>query len=172
MAEQFVSVSEVLKKFGKEFVDALYKSLGDKDASGKLRESIRIQIKIYGQNYSFNILMEDYYKWVDEGRKPGTWPNIGKLEEWAKLPNVRSRLFNNPNYKKFLFKAKGKAPKTFTTDKSLKRIIGLKAGSIKKYGIRPTHFFTNVLEDGRVEKLQSDLRKALKKDIIVTIKEI
>jgi hypothetical protein len=169
-AEKFVSVSEVLKKFGKDFVDALGKSLDNKkDSTGKLRESIRFQIKIYGQSYSFNLLMEDYYKWVDEGRKPGKGIPIKELDSWLKEPATISKLKLFQDSK--LTTGKG-LKKTLNKNSRVKSLSFLINRKIKLKGIKPTHFFTNVLEDGRVLKLQSDLRSALKKDIIVSIKEI
>lgn len=165
-AEKFVSVSEVLKKFGKDFVDALGKSLPpEKSATGKLRKSIRFQIKIYGQQYSFNLLMEDYYQYVDAGRAAGKGVPPEEIMKWLNISRVRSKLNRNPNS---IFRKSKSGLKDYKI-KGLAYAINKK---IKDKGIKPTYFFTNVFEDGRIQQLQKDLREALKKDIIVSIKEI
>lgn len=165
MAEQFVSVNDTLTKFGKAFVDALGKSLPrEKDASGELRKSIRFQIKIFSEYYSFNLLMADYYKFVDEGRKAGKGAPPAEIMKWLSISRVRSKLNRNP---KSIFRDK-KGLKDYKI-KGLAYIINRK---IKQKGIKPTYFFTDVFEDGRIEQLKRDLSIALKKDVLVSIKEI
>lgn len=163
MAEQFVSVNDLLKKFGGEFVKALGNSLDKtKDASGDLRKSIRFQIKIFSEYYSFNILMKDYYEWVDAGRKPGKGIPPDELMKWLSISRVRAKLNKKPDS---IFR---KPTKPYQV-KGLAYIINRK---IKKFGIKPTYFFTDVFEDGRVQQLKRDLSIALKKDVLVTIKNI
>lgn len=166
------SVSEILQVFGENFVRDLGNSLDrKKDASGNLRKSIHFRIKIFSEHYEFNLLMEDYYKWVDEGRpsgKKGPPINPNVLLAWLRKPAVISKL----NLRKTAGLTSGKGLKKTLVEnkaKSLAYIIGRK---ISKKGIRPTYFFTNVLEDGRVERLKIDLSNGLKKDVEVQIREI
>ena len=168
MAEiKFTTVNDLLTVFGKKFVDDLGKSLdAKKDATGKLRGSIRFQTKIFTERYEFNLLMEDYYKWVDEGRQAGKKappinPNV--LMKWIQDKKIRPRAGSK------LPSRKAKGFNMLAATKSLAFLIGRK---ISKFGIKPTYFFSDVFDDGRMDKLKVDLGNGLKKDILIEIREI
>ena len=44
------------------------------------------------------------------------------------------------------------------------------ARSLKNKSIEPTHFFDEVINDGRIEKLQSEITELVKDDIIIEIR--
>lgn len=58
--------------------------IGPKIASSNLYNNIDYDIQ-YDENgfpESFNIIMEDYWFWVDEGRKPGKFPPVTQIRNW------------------------------------------------------------------------------------------
>ena len=80
---EFTNVEELLVEFGTDLVDELGRSLPrSKNASGRLRRSIHFEIEIQKRFIDFNLLLEEYYKNVDEGRKPGKFPPIDPLIDW------------------------------------------------------------------------------------------
>lgn len=164
---RFISVYDLLKLFGADFVDAIGKSLDrKKDATHKLRESIRFTTKIFSEHYTFELKMEDYYEWVDKGRKPGKFPPYNSILRWINDKKLRPR-----EGQKDIFKRKGL--KVLSVDvqaaKTLAYLIGRK---IKRFGIKPTNFYSKVENDGRLDKLRKNLSMALKKDVLVQIQEI
>lgn len=58
--------------------------IGPKIASSKLYNNITPQIEYDEDGFpvSFNIIMEDYWYWVDEGRKPGRFPPVNAIATW------------------------------------------------------------------------------------------
>ena len=83
---------------------------------------------------------EDYLKYVDEGRKPGKYPNIGELKKWARIKGI--------------------------PDKAVFPI----ANSIFRFGIKPTHILqktnTKALTGAPIKNLESNVAENLE-DIIV-----
>lgn len=75
------------------------------------------------------IMMLDYWKWVDQGRSPGTYVPIKPLVEWATL-----RGFPEPERAAF----------------------GIST-NIKKYGIEGTQFFSMVAADKIIELFETEL---------------
>jgi hypothetical protein len=55
-------------------------------------------------------------------------------------------------------------------DKAKKTAGFLVARSLKKNSIEATHFFDEVINDGRIEKLQSEITELVKDDIIIEIR--
>ena len=74
MAEgEVLSPRQVLDDYKQKFIDALHKSLEkhDKVSGGGLWQSVKAETKVYGQKVVLEITMADYWKWVEEGRRPG-----------------------------------------------------------------------------------------------------
>ena len=77
-------------EFGKDYVKiliALLKKEG-KDSSGALINSINYKLKDDAEEILIAIEANDYLKWVDEGRKPGTYPNIRAISEWTRIKGI------------------------------------------------------------------------------------
>lgn len=66
------------------------------NASGKL-SNFTYDIEFDGRTYIVYFLLEPYWKWVENGRKPGTPPPIKPIEEWVrvklKVPSARKVAF-------------------------------------------------------------------------------
>ena len=133
-------IEEVIKETLQEkrylFGFAKYKGLGNKVASGQLRNSVSVQVKQNKQNISvLQVMMAEYAQYVQDGRlsnKKGV--PIQSLIDWIKSRKLKGR------------NKKGK----FITDKSFAFAI---QKNIKKYGIRPSNFI-----DISIERLLGDQR--------------
>ena len=75
------------------------------------------------------IMMNNYWKWVDQGRSPGTYVPISPLVEWARLKG-----FPEPE----------------------KAAFGIST-NIKKFGIEGTQFFSMVAADKIIELFETEL---------------
>lgn len=139
------AIEQVLFKFGQQLQDDLIDSLDQKrkNASGTLRQSIEALPKVSVNDglYTYQLKMEDYYEYVDEGRKAGKQPPLESIVKWVRQKSAFGGLGVNES-------------------KDVNSVAFMIARKIGKFGIKPTHFFTNVINDGRLKQLTKDLTKA------------
>lgn len=158
---KFTGLNGVLVAFGEKLVADLGKSLAaEKDTTGALRNSIQFTTKVFGQLYTFELSMLKYYQWVDEGRPAGKkGPPIQVLKSWISNKNT----FNEVKTKKGL--------KTLANDiQGVNQLAFLIGRKIRKKGIKATHFYSKVVNDGRLKKLSEELTKEAGREIIIDIK--
>jgi hypothetical protein len=155
MADDILSPRQVLESYEKKFIDALHKSLEkhDRISGGVLFQSVTAITKIYGQKVTLEISMADYWRWVDEGRKKG-----GKQPP----PDAMLKFIRNRGITPSLIKKnkalKKKDRKPINKDAQYRTLAFLIGRSIKKNGIKPTHFATEVMDES---KLIADFREEL-----------
>ena len=164
---------DILREYEQTVTDALIKSLenNDKVASGVLAQSIEAKTKIFGQSISLQVYMNDYWKYVDGGRKKGSkqppqdamLKHIAVRGEWhSKKASDISKFYTN---KKGL-KVARKTP--LPMNKARKSLAFLIGRSIKRKGIKPTNF----VEEGIVgieRQLEADLLEAVGRQIEVQL---
>lgn len=117
---ELTNVRKILDEYCDEF-GKLYKAkliAYNKKATGNLIESVNTTIEISGTTLKVVLHVADYYRWVEEGRKPGKFPPIAKIEKWIKDKPIIPR------------EVGGKLP----TEKQLAYLIGRK---IANEGIEP-----------------------------------
>ena len=49
-------------------------------------------------NYWIALILQDYWKFVEKGRLPGSFPNIGQLQQWIQIKQILPRPMANGNY--------------------------------------------------------------------------
>ena len=155
----------VLDTFGKQFIDAYRSGLDAKNANASkgLYNSLNFEVKIGKQSINLDILLNDYWKYLEYGCKgtetsypeayyPAHFPPTKAIEEWIKIKPVIPEQRN------------GKLP----TQKQLAFLI---ARSINKKGIEPRFIFRDAVDD-IWEQLKDALNEAIEKDVENNIKEI
>jgi hypothetical protein len=155
----FPNLTNVLNDFGRFLVDE-YKDnliLNDKNASNSLYNSINYSIK--KGNKEFNVLLElnDYWKYIENGRKAGKMPPISKIEEWVKVKPVLPRPNSNG---------------TLPTTKQLAYLIARKIGL---EGIKPQPLLQQSLDDVMsvmIEFIEEAICKDLENEFELIFKEI
>ena len=126
-------MEEILKKTLEQkrypFGFAKFRGMGNKVASGKLRDSINVTVVKQSNNSSIiEVMAEEYAQWVQSGRLPGKkGVPIAALEKWIKDRGLKGRDKNG----------------RFITNKSFAFAI---RNNIKKFGIRPANFLDVALE--------------------------
>lgn len=132
--EQIIKESLEEKRYPFGFSN--YKGVGNKVASGRLRDSVSVEVKQVSQGVDvISVMMEEYYQWVQSGRLPRKkFVPIGALINWIKSRNLKGR------------NKKGR----YITDKSFAFAI---QKNINKFGIRPSNFL-----DVSLEKIEKDER--------------
>ena len=124
-------------------------------ATGTLA-NVDFEVTIGENSYGISLILQDYWKNVEYGRRPGKFPNITKLQEWIQVRQILPRPMAN-----------GKLP----TEKQLTFMIG---NSIKENGIQPKPALTNVLKknDTYLNKIKEVVGKSLDKEIKQMLKEL
>lgn len=146
------------------------------NASGDLSASISVSpIKFMGGVYSIEITMLDYWKWVEAGRGPGKQPPLDKIIKWIKDKQLRldDRGRTKKGYKRegtLLSKSKKRVIRRGREMSILEARARSIAEKIGKYGTQPTNFLTDAISKYKADLLK-DAGEALKKDMIIIIKE-
>lgn len=185
-----ITLGQILKTKAEYIVDALKKNLEKHDsiASRKLFQSIRFDIKIFGSSYIFQIIMEDYWDYVDKGIKgsesSSLAPNspyqykdkiakVSEIERWITQKGIKVEISKN---KSDIFKKlKNKTVKKSFRQKSIlsqrkSMAFGI-ATNIKKHGVKPTNFYSDVINAKFWTDFKNDIAKTLKKEYTIQIIE-
>ena len=169
------TVEDIFLKYRADLIQDLRESLinVNRDQPGDLLQSIDGFIKVESNNISFELVMNDYWKFVDKG--VDGWKQSRGSEYKYKKNGKRIPL---DAMKKFI-KFRGLVPKSVAKpNKRVNKKLGAKkinaayesyawalGAVIKRDGLRPTHFFTNVINEYLKDKLTKEISEALKKDI-------
>jgi len=125
-------IEDILKKTLEQkrypFGFSKFRGVGNKVASGKLRDSIQVNVKQSQGQTVIELIAEQYSQWVQSGRLPGRkGVPIDALEKWIKERGLVGR------------DKRGR----FIKRRSFAFAI---QNNIKKFGIRPSNFLDVALE--------------------------
>lgn len=183
------NAGDVFYKYKAEIIEDLTSKLVEKhkdEGLQKLIQSIDVNIFEQGNKITFELSMEGYWKFVDQG-VDGYLRSVGSEFKYKK----NTKRIPIDAMKKFI-SARGITPamsisahrksETFTDKKikarskkvnkedALNSLAFAMGVNLKKFGIKPTHFFSEVVNADLTERLKADLAQALKRDIEVDIK--
>lgn len=167
-------IIEVLTIWGEDLVNDTKAEI-DKifsDGGGQASDlSGSVNYKVLNRNgiVTFQLTMNDYYKFVEAGRKKGARgvPIDVLSKQWQNSKNINAVTV----LKEINIKAGIKSKKTIPYDKAAKTLAFLIQRSIKKKGIKPRPFLNKVLTDDRMNKLKQMLAPVIKQQFILEIKK-
>jgi hypothetical protein len=182
-------IKKLLDEFGIALNDdtrsSLKKALDDRAAKNKgrkrtsrLEASVKPTISFSSGSIKFTLNMNDYWAVVNDGRSPNNVSEEGqeKIAAWSAVSGFAEKIrisdLEQRKQKQSLSKRKGKLKKLqkMPFDRAKKAAGFLVARSLKNKTIEPTHFFDDVIDDGRVQELQDALTELIKEDIIIEIR--
>ena len=140
---EFKRLKEVLERYGQLLVTRYQTYVPE--ASGKLVQSVKYEMRMGDTSYEVGLWLEDYWKYVEHGRKAGKFPPLSKIEEWIRVKPVIPRPYN------------GKLP----TEKQLAFLIGRK---IAQEGSEPKNVLKRTMDEVLDEMLMS-VKQAIMEDI-------
>ncbi len=81
---------KIIKLFGSDYIKILTALLKkyDKKATGALINSLDYRLQKTANDIKIIIEANDYIKFVDEGRKRGSYPPIQAISKWAKVKGI------------------------------------------------------------------------------------
>lgn len=90
MEDIFENLMKALDDYGQAVKDLYQKRLiaDDKRATGNLIDSVQCKIAYQGINFVVFLELADYWRYVEDGRKPGRFPPVDKILEWVKIKPV------------------------------------------------------------------------------------
>ena len=100
---EFKHLQQALKDYADAIRDQYKDNLerDDRRASGKLISSINTKLVVDGNEFAIELQLEDYWKWIDEGRPPthtltaSEPPLREKILEWIKVKHIMPREYND-----------------------------------------------------------------------------
>ena len=124
-------------------------------ATGNL-QNVDFEVEVSGNTYKIYLILQDYWKFVENGRLPGSFPNIGKLQQWIQIKQILPRPMAN-----------GK----LTKEKQLTFMIG---NHIKENGIPARPVLANTLEKNKdvINKIKDAVALGFDKEIKQMLKEL
>lgn len=149
-------LQQVLQDYAKD-AEEIYKyqiSLGGKNASRKLIDTVTSQVDVNGNSYVVSLNLQEYWKYIEDGRKPGKFPPVQAIMNWILVKPI----LPSPD-------SEGKLQRL--RPKSLAFLIGRK---IKLKGIEPYPALKTTKEELRklyydkiATALSNDVRNYMKK---------
>lgn len=169
-----MSVERILENFGVRLVKDVRKSYNTEqkkkasrysasfNENSKLEGSMKYVIKETDTAIELDFLMNDYWVFVDKGRKKGPVSRKGQrlISDWIKRKGI-----NAQNIIQQITESKKKP----TYAKAVSQLTFLIARKKKYNDTEGTNFYTKVINDGRLNDLKEELRVGIKKDIIISI---
>jgi len=182
------NIYDVLAQIRQETINELVTALqqSGRFSTGALSQSIDVDIAKKGAILEFNLLADDYWKFVDKGvdgwahsyNAPFKFKkhNLNQLAMAKFIANRSIYQWKNPTGQVY-FDAKAglKGSKSFKKQKreqGYKTLAFLAGRRIAKQGIKPSHFYTNTIDDTWRLMFREKVSAALKKDVLVVFKDL
>ena len=173
-------IEDLLTEFGKQLVIDTQKSLKskqrDSSLNSRLSTSIKPQTTYESGKIVFKLTMNDYWDAVNSGRDPTSKGGDGALRRnlirWIKTRKLKVEISKRKEEKAKTLKNKKvkKSYKKQTYETAVENLAFVIARKIHKDGYEGNNFFDEVINDGRIEKLQSEITALVKDDIIIEIR--
>ena len=124
------------------------------------------------------LTMNDYWSVVNDGRKASDVSDEGqsKIADWSATRGLAEKIritdLEARKQRQSLSERKGKLKtlKKMPFERAKKAAGYLVARSLKNKALEPTHFFDEVINDGRLEKLSEDITKIFRTEILIEIR--
>lgn len=180
-----IPIETILEDFGEKLVNDLRAALKAKNVGyggqdSKLAAQIRFRVVPKDNSISFQLLMPYYGEFVDRGRGSGSVSKKGieKIGEWARAKGIvgkyqdkelqeRIERQNQSKQKAKKFSKQGKRDRAVRKWKTLKKMPFNRAkkqlafaiaSKIRAKGYEGKNFFTDTINDGRLDTLATDLK--------------
>ena len=172
-------IIDVLTVWGEKLVEDLKKNINEvvtyeSGQESDLAGSVNYKVLNDKGSITFQLSMNDYYKFVDKGRKKGVrgvpTEKIGK--KWQNSHNINpSKIIQEITIKYNEKKGLKRKVKKLPFDKAAKSLAFLIQRAIKKNGIKPRPFMEKTISEQRINELKELLAPALAKKFILDIKQ-
>ena len=148
---KFSRTYALLNSFGNTLISR-YRDKISEYASGKLYKTIDYTITSKSDSYLVTINLEDYWKFIEKGRRAGAkMPPVSAIENWIKIRKIIPRPVT-------LKSGKQRVP-------TIQQLAYVIARSISRKGIAPRPFMRETIED-TIETFKDKLSAAVRDDVL------
>lgn len=145
----------------------------------------RLWASVYGAPAVFKngsvtttLTMNDYWAVVNDGREANnvSEEGQGKIAEWSATRGLAEKIritdLEQRKQRQSLSERKNlKTLKKMPFDRAKKAAGYLVARSLQKKSLEPTHFFDEVINDGRLQELEEGIAKILATEVLIDIRQ-
>lgn len=168
---EFPTVKEFMERWGAKLIIDLKNSAKQHKASGALESSITYDVEFRGEFLELDLLLNDYYKYLDEGVK-GSKYSYGESASSPfafsnKMPPFKA-IAKWVGNKGIYGVAQGKQKKASNVSKG-RSLVFMIQKRIFEHGIQATGFYSKVVNEKRIEDLRDDLIDAFGEDLLKQI---
>ena len=147
----FKHTMKALNDFGQKIVDNYRAELEACNyQDGQLYRTLSYSVKMNSSSWLISISLEEYWKYIEYGRRPGKMPPLDVIEKWINVRQILPR------------------PLTLKSGKSvvptIPQLSFLIARKIGRDGIQPRPFFKQSFEEAKREYL-AKIEEAIIQDI-------
>lgn len=148
---QWNNTLRTLDEFGAEIINSYKKELEHEQyTNGELYNTLSYKVNSNNEGWVISISLADYWKYVEEGRRPGKQPPREVIEKWISVKQIIPRPMTL------------KSGKTVTP--TIPQLAFLIARKIGRDGIQGKHLFANSFQ-GVKQMFISKLTEAITQDI-------
>lgn len=145
---KWISLTKVLEELGDYFIQQARDNLQENGsiASGDLFNSFEKIVEIEDDFYSVKISLEDYWKYVENGRGAGKFPPIDKIRTWIQIKPITA-----------LPDINGRTP-------SVEQLTFLISRKIAQEGTKAKPFFETAKQEA-IEHFENAINMAIEEDV-------
>jgi hypothetical protein len=184
--QDFTIADKILTEWGQNTIDAIKQNLiqSKRIASSDLLQSIDYKVRDFGDYVQLKLLAAPHYKFANDGRRGVVmnWTDDQKLMIGKRKPTAKYPPFDAiSNWVRFKGeKSLSKVGTGFRTrqtsrvaDKLKKvRLVNHLRYLIYKYGVEPTYFYTQVVNQNTINDLTKILLDQTGKQLVVNFKKV
>lgn len=139
----------ILQQYGNQIIDSYRRKLyeGGSNATGLLGNSLSTTVNAENGIYEVTLQIQDYWRYLEYGRLPGTFPNIDAIRKWIQVKPVIPTVQSN-----------GKIP-------TLEQLTFLISRKIARDGIEPRYYLNNTLDEIDLTPLEEGITRSLEQQL-------
>ena len=156
--KDFPHTVDCMNRFGEQFVSKYKERLiSDGNNDGELFKTVRFNVIVNNDSWVIRINLADYWKWAENGRRPGKMPPKEPIDSWIKKKRIVPTMMKLSNGK--------------TVVPTMNQLSFLIRRKIGREGTQGHYYFKNTYEE-LIEQFKSDLHNAVEEDVKASIKDI
>lgn len=146
----------ILQQFGNWIIDSYRRKLyeGGSNATGLLGNSLSTTVNAEDGIYEVVLNIQEYWKYLEYGRLPGSFPNIDAIRKWIQVKPILPTPDRN-----------GKIP-------TIDQLTFLISRKIAEKGIEPRYYLNNTLDEIDLTPLEEAITKSLGKQLDNELRQI
>ena len=154
--EQDDLLMHILQQFGNWIIDSYRRKLyeGGSNATGLLGNSLSTTVNAEDGIYEVVLNIQEYWKYLEYGRLPGTFPNIDAIRKWIQVKPVLPTPDRN-----------GKVP-------TINQLTYLISRKIEEKGIEPRYYLNNTLDELDLTPLEEGITRSLSQQLDNELRQI